>query len=74
MNGDGRTLPRWLSIALQAGVSVGLIIILAVIVDWDAMRTALQSLSFSTVLVGFFEQGQHLGVVGRRNVARDECR
>ncbi len=46
-------MPRWLSIALQAGVSIGLIVALAVIVDWNAMRVALQSLSFSTVLIGF---------------------
>lgn len=53
MSGEGTPLPRWLSIALQACVSVGLIIALALIVDWDAMRTALQSLSFSTVVIGF---------------------
>jgi uncharacterized protein (TIRG00374 family) len=53
VSGNGTALPRWLSIALQAAVSIGLIIALAVIVDWDAMRTALQSLSFSTVLIGF---------------------
>ena len=53
MSGEGTALPRWLSITLQAGVSIGLIIALAIIVDWDAMRTALQSLSFSTVLIGF---------------------
>jgi uncharacterized protein (TIRG00374 family) len=53
LSADGKVLPRWVSIALQACVSAGLIVALALIVDWDAMRTALQALSFSTVLIGF---------------------
>ena len=46
-------MPRWLSIALQAAVSIGLIVALVLIVDWGAMRTAVESLSLSTVAISF---------------------
>jgi uncharacterized protein (TIRG00374 family) len=46
-----RTLPRWLTLALQIAVSLALLAALVVIVDWTQLREAAGALSFGAMLL-----------------------
>ena len=46
-----RALPRWLTLALQIGVSFALLAALIVIVDWTQLREAAAALSLGAMLV-----------------------
>ena len=46
-----RTLPRWLTLALQIAVSLALLAALIVIVDWTQLREAAGALSFGAMLL-----------------------
>ena len=46
-----RTLPRWLTLALQVGVSLALLAALVAIVDWSQLREAASALSLGAMLL-----------------------
>jgi uncharacterized protein (TIRG00374 family) len=50
-SGQRRTLPRWLTLALQIAVSLALLAALIIIVDWTQLREAAGALSFGAILL-----------------------